>query len=225
MQSHRGSFRSIAFLPNTVRRSRFSVPKIITLAIAVCCSILPTFADGTDENIGTSPPPKIAAFIDKCQQAVPESIKAVETQLKFVRSPRFRATPKERRDLSDKLKQMLEELKKGDTLPVLRIPLDKAGVGDIGFFTNGNPNEPATVAVFQVLDENSLLCKHRGRVFWLETPTEKLIDDSLLYLNDVLEVAGTQRYDTAAGGTNTVFRLERFDIELAKAWFEKIRTQ
>jgi hypothetical protein len=187
--------------------------------------VLTTFAEAPDEVLGPSPPPKIAAFIDKCQEAVPQSIKAVESQLKFVRSPRYRAAPNERRELADKLKQMLDELKNGETLPVLRIPLDKAGVGDIGFFTNGNPNEPATVGVFQVLDETSVLCKHRGRIFWLETPTEKLVDDSLLHLNDVLEVAGTQRYDTVAGGTNTVFRLERFDIELAKAWFDKMRAQ
>lgn len=177
------------------------------------------------ETNESSPPPKILEFIEKCKNATPESIKAVQQQIRFVRSTRFRATPQERRDLVEQLKGTIEELKAGQALPVLRIPLQKAGVGDIGFFTDGNPNEPATVKVFQILDQDSLLCRHAGRVFWIEAPTGELVDGTLLHLNEVLEVTGTQRYTTVAGGSNTVYRLEKFDIELAKRWFKKMKNE
>jgi hypothetical protein len=169
-------------------------------------------------------PPKIVAFIEKCERAVPESIKAVEQQIKLTDSTNHvKASPKERKEAKEKLKAMVAELKEGKTLPVLRIPLSEARVGDIGFMTNGNPNQPATVRVLQVIDENSLLAKHGGRVFWLKTPTGHLVDDDALFLNEVLEVAGTETYNTRAGGSNTVYRLERFDIDTAKQWFVKLR--
>lgn len=169
-------------------------------------------------------PAKIAAFIERCEKAVPESIKAVENQLKLVNSTKYvRATPQERKEAKEKLKAILTELKQGKTLPVLRIPLKSVNVGDIGFMTSGDPNQPSVVRVFQVIDGDSILAKHGERIFWLNTPTGNLTDDDTLLLNDVLEVAGTQKYDTVAGGSKTVYRLERFDINLAKYWFEKMR--
>jgi len=168
-------------------------------------------------------PVKILDFIKYCKDAAPQSIKAVKEQIRYVKSPRFRATPQQRRELVKQLEGVVEELEDGSTLPVLRIPLSRAQVGNIGFFTDGNPNQPATVEVFQVIDGDSLLCRHAGRLFWMEVPTKTLIDGSFLHLNDVLEVSGTQTYQTAAGGSKTVYRLEKFDIEAAKFWFNKLR--
>ena len=169
-------------------------------------------------------PEKIAAFIARCEKALPDSIKAVEHQIKLVSNTKYvRATPQERREAKEKLKMLLAELKEGKTLPVLRIPLSSVNVGDIGFMTSGDPNQPATVRVFQVIDGESILAKFGGRIFWLNTPTHNLTDDDNLFLNDVLEVAGTESYNTVAGGTKTVYRLERFDIELARYWFNKTR--
>jgi len=169
-------------------------------------------------------PEKIAAFIERCEKALPESIKAVEKQIKLVSSTKYvRATPQERKEAKEKLKSLLAELKEGKTLPVLRIPLNAVKVGDIAFMTSGEPNQPATVRVFQVIDGDSILAKYGERIFWLNTPTDNLTDDDPLFLNDVLEVAGTQTYNTAAGGSKTVYRLERFDIDVARYWFEKMR--
>jgi hypothetical protein len=169
-------------------------------------------------------PEKIAAFIERCEKALPESIKAVEMQIKLVSSTKYvRATPQERKEAKEKLKAILAELKEGKTLPVLRIPLNVVNEGDIGFMTSGEPNQPAIVRVFQVIDGDSLLAKYGGRIFWLNMPTGNLTDDAPLVLKDVLEVAGTQTYDTAAGGSKTVYRLERFDIDVARYWFEKMR--
>ena len=171
-------------------------------------------------------PAKIISFIEKCERLVPESIQAVELQIKLTDSTKYvKATPKERKEAKEQLKSLLAELKANKSLPVLRVPLSEARVGDIGYMTNGNPNQPAVVKVFQVIDENSLLARYGDRIFWLKTPTRKLVDDDPLLLNDVLEVAGTETYETRAGGSKTVYRLEHFDIEVAKQWFLKLRQQ
>lgn len=193
---------------------------VVPLQIIFATSL--TVGVWADESNETSPPPKVLEFIEKCKKAVPESIKSVEEQMRFVRSTRFRATPQQRRELVEQLKSAREDLSDGRTLPVLRIPLQRANVGDIGFFTDGNPNEPATVEVFQILDQDSLLCRHGKRVFWIEVPTADLVDGTSLHLNDVLKVTGTQRYRPVAGGSNTVYRLEKFNIELAKRWFREM---
>ena len=196
----------------------FSTSFCIHLVFALVAVVGVEAEDVTEDKA----PVKILEFIKYCKDAAPQSIKAVEEQIRYVKSPRFRATSRERRELVEQLEGIVEELEDGSTLPVLRIPLSQAQVGNIGFFTDGNPNQPATVEVFQVIDEDSLLCRHAGRLFWMEEQTNTLVDGSFLYLNDVLEVSGTQTYRTAVG-SKTVHRLEKFDIEAAKFWFNKLR--
>ena len=197
----------------------FSTSFCIHLILALVVVVGVEAEDGTVDEA----PAKILEFIKYCEDAAPQSIKAVKEQIRYVKSTRFRATPQQRRELVKQLEVVVEELEDGSTLPVLRIPLSRAQVGNIGYFTDGNPNQPATVEVFQVIDGDSLLCRHDGRLFWMEVPTKTLIDGSFLHLNDVLEVSGTQTYKTALGGLKTVYRLEKFDIEVAKFWFNKLK--
>lgn len=68
----------------------------------------------------------------------------------------------------------------------------------------------ALVTIHDIGDAGSL----DAPTFWLRAiDTSKLTDDSTIAVNEVVEVTGTKKYDTAAGATKTVFVIEPFDVE------------
>lgn len=78
-------------------------------------------------------------------------------------------------------------------------------LGEVGRF-------PARIPVVQVIDETSMLCEILNAIVMVEgISTRGIADDTVVDLKPVVQVTDTVTYDTASGGTNTVFVLRPFD--------------
>lgn len=105
-------------------------------------------------------------------------------------------------------------------------PVGGQSVGDIGFLGN--------TKALQVIDKSTMI------VIWVDELDQKtlatfmvkgfstagLVDRANItkqIWKVPMEVTGTITYKTAAGGTNTVFVLEPFDVRVLDAWRDKLR--
>ena len=96
--------------------------------------------------------------------------------------------------------------------------VDNIQVGRAGRLTSGDPAIGASVV--QIVDETNVLLALNGwnaspsgkLLCWVKMPTAGLVDDVVLDVNGwSVVVIGTKRYALAAGGSKTVFVLERVD--------------
>ena len=85
-------------------------------------------------------------------------------------------------------------------------------------FVRPGDDQAQRYEVLQIIDANNMIVQmemmSRG-IFdslWLEIPTSGKADERNYLTGDqVFEVVGTKRYETAIGGTKTIFHLRRFD--------------
>jgi hypothetical protein len=85
--------------------------------------------------------------------------------------------------------------------------------------------EPLEVKVLQVVDKENMLVQlvnymiDKGKeVYWVQRDTNGIVDDQKITLDQVYEVTGTTTYQTAFGGSKTVFQLAPYQLP---ADFEK----
>lgn len=111
--------------------------------------------------------------------------------------------------------------------PALDLPR-KLKVGMFGAISHNRywPDEVVPVEVFQVVDERNALVKFWNDLVWVSgLPTTDLVDGKTIVLKPVFKVTGTKRYQSAGGGSNTVYLLELFDTTRADAILEKERDE
>lgn len=104
--------------------------------------------------------------------------------------------------------QLAADEKKARQLFVDMIPV--IGVNDLSKGQAGYLGESTTilaeVRVLQVLGDSSFLGKVGGETILVrDASTEDIVDGKEFYLSRPVEVLGTERYTTVAGGSNTVF--------------------
>lgn len=103
---------------------------------------------------------------------------------------------------------------------------ERIAAGQVGLLRRVLPSVAAdeaeswTFDILQIIDANALTVRcwdqiaKRSIVLWIEAPTAGLVDGGRLDTQALLvEVAGTKRYETALGATNTVFLLRPFRRE------------
>lgn len=112
-----------------------------------------------------------------------------------------------------------------------KLPMPDLIVGDLKVGKVGNLNYGSGVVggtpyrirteVFQIISEKEMFVKMFGKIVSLEgKSTVGMVDDEVFYLSGTYHVTGTKKYETAAGGSNTVFVIRPFEndkfIELVK---------
>ncbi len=101
-----------------------------------------------------------------------------------------------------------------DTSPTLKLPLRSDGIGKL---------ERASAEVVQIIGDTEMLVRLKGpggepqSILTLvrNVPTAGLVDGGGVSLYGTFEVAGTEQYNTAGGGSNTVTVIEPFDVDAA----------
>lgn len=119
---------------------------------------------------------------------------------------------KEIKSLGDKAKiaeTLLAEAKAKEWLAP-KVDIDKVKVGDTGtisYPTNvvGLGGQPVRPKIVQIVDEANAITEIYGQTFWLQIPTEGLVDGKTIILDFPCKVAGTKKYTTTDGGSKTVF--------------------
>lgn len=90
------------------------------------------------------------------------------------------------------------EKSKGSYVPALG-ELEIGAVGTIG-----------RVKVIQVVDDQNMIVHYFGQSLWVTTPTAGVVDGAIRSVPGPFEVAGTKRYTTAGGSSNTIFHARPF---------------
>jgi hypothetical protein len=118
-------------------------------------------------------------------------------------------------DSKESKDKILSEVKKTQSevdaaAPILAIKsliFGSPSVGEKGFLIY-------PVRVVQVIDANSMTCKVKGDLCWVDgISTAGITDDSLADLDGAFEVVGTKSYTTAIGGSNTVWQLSPTNLD------------
>lgn len=140
-----------------------------------------------------------------------------------------------RRD-AKRIRSLQAMLKKAKASPheMPKLYLWDLAVGDIGRLAGGLPSsdDPREnrFQVLQVVDDDSMLIQSHGKGYtgnaanvairrvqktaWVSgVSTAGITDDEYIPLSQVFEVKGTKRYQTALGGSSTVFELRPFAIQ------------
>ena len=102
--------------------------------------------------------------------------------------------------------------------------LNVGAIGNLSFSPNntGKDRQYKVLAeVFQIISEKEMLVEMYGKIVSVEgKSTVGMVDDQKFHLSGAYHVTGTKKYETAAGGSNTVFVIRPFEndklIELVK---------
>jgi len=125
----------------------------------------------------------------------------------------FKKHQNELSNLKDKLKKL-----KADEYPIVpEITLDQLAVGGIGRFEYPSYcTESGNVVQFevqQVIDEKQMLVRAFGKLIWIQgLSTNGIVDNQHIVLDNIFCINETKTYETAIGGTKTVFVAEPFDV-------------
>lgn len=110
----------------------------------------------------------------------------------------------------DKLLQELNLRNSPDYVPCPYMRVSPIKVGNAGFFR-------AQQKVQQVVSDRQMLIIINDQTVWIDgVSTAGLTDDSYISFDDPFYISGTKSYETAIGGTKTVFVAE--PIKAAKNW-------
>jgi hypothetical protein len=136
---------------------------------------------------------------------------------------RFQFSSKEARqqsvdELTEKVDQLKKDIKSIDKREAVVFPSLSARmeVGDFGVFF-GNK-----IYVLQIIDSKTMRAELRDprvginkniNVMVRDLPTSGMVDDQAFACETVFEVTGTETYNTAIGGTQTVFVLKPLDTD------------
>jgi len=109
---------------------------------------------------------------------------------------------------------------------VPRLPENRAlKVGDVGTLDSCSESVPTRAWILQVIDENNALIEIRNfrgvdfdrnvlqvkETVWLTAPTDGMVDDRGYKSDQIFEVVGTKRYQTARGTSKTVMVIKPVD--------------
>jgi hypothetical protein len=100
--------------------------------------------------------------------------------------------------VEEKLKRLDESVSK--EVAGMELDLEVGAIGVIGNAT-----------AIQVVDSTNLIVSYRNKLLWItKHPTKGVVDDSILPLPGMWKITSTKRYNTAIGGSKTVFMAEPF---------------
>jgi hypothetical protein len=111
-----------------------------------------------------------------------------------------------------RLEKLKAEQKKMYDRPAAVLAFNELKKGQVGFLGDGR--DPYKVTVFQVLSDNRALVKVLGEtVLVLNLNTSELVDGKEMTTPLIVEVEGSQRYNTVAGGSNTVMAARALSLQ------------
>lgn len=139
-------------------------------------------------------------------------------------NPHVRNQQQLRANRERKIRSYRDEIKKLETgggIFFPRIELDKVALGQIGILKYpenviSTDKSKVNIDVLQIIDADNMLVNVFGKTFWMRgVSTKGLVSESKFAVPFpcVFRVRDTETYATALGGSNTVFLLEKVDIE------------
>jgi hypothetical protein len=122
------------------------------------------------------------------------------------------AIASEQKEIAD-VEKVLKRLQADDLIYVPVLPVYNVAIGKIGQLY-----DTTSFRVLQVIDGKNMLMVHRREnVFWIKgVYTDGIVSNSWKTLTDLFQVSGTKQYDSADGGTKTVFVLEAVHFDKSR---------
>jgi hypothetical protein len=214
---------------------RYTALGLCALVLVVIVCSLPSPAVSNDsEQDGARPKQNPPAPEKRCDDATrPERFRSYVKDAKKARLAEINKQLKQSRIASDFLRAERRRVTRKDWIPPLDPWPNQLAAGQFGSFQRRYPYgvvaehevhvDPGDYLwVVQVIDENQMLVRDNAytgrrradRWFMIRgMSTDGLVDDVALNPGDtVFEVCGTHTYETALGGSNTVWVLEAVDL-------------
>lgn len=154
------------------------------------------------------------------RKSLPKAVKAVKASIKQLEKDAEGLGPEVDEHLSKAIEHAEDRARKRESDPEALPALLYAGVALVDGTIGRGPDR---MKVVQVIDEENMIISFHyiENLLWLQgVPTKHLVDGSDSLYPKPMAFAGTKRYATVSGGTNTVYVLKRFDTDRLKSYLK-----